>query len=328
MASLLDRVVDLFEHLDRGRARLLTVLTYHRIAERGADPDDLDPALISAPPADFERHVEWLASNAVPVSLADVLAAQAGLAPLPPRAVLVTFDDAYRDFADCAWPVMREHGLPATLFVATAYPGRRGHGFWWDRLHRALVRTSRSDPLPTPVGELALATTADRERAHRAVASMVHRTPHDEAMATLEQVIAGVGDAEPICPVLDWPQLRQLAAEGVGLAPHTCTHARLDRLPVDRARDEIAGSRGDLEREIGGCPRAFAFPAGGYDERSTALLEDEGFAVAFTTRRGPNDLARPDWLRLRRSNVGRRSTLPVLRAQLLSVPARALGVVR
>jgi peptidoglycan/xylan/chitin deacetylase (PgdA/CDA1 family) len=157
---------------------------------------------------------------------------------------------------------------------------------------------------------------------------MVHATPHDEAMAALERVIEEVGDADPICPVLDWPALRQLAAEGVALAPHTRTHPRLDRVSRERAREEIAGSRADLEREIGGCPRAFAFPAGGHDERSTAVLEDEGFAVAFTTRRGPNDMTRPDWLRLRRSNVGRRSTLPVLRAQLLAVPARALGAVR
>jgi peptidoglycan/xylan/chitin deacetylase (PgdA/CDA1 family) len=328
MAGLLDRVVDVFEHLDRGRARLLTVLTYHRIAERGADPDDLDPALISASPRDFQRHVEWLVSNAAPVSLADVLAAQAGLAPLPARAVLVTFDDAYRDFAECAWPVMREHGLPATLFVATDYPGRRGHGFWWDRLHRALIRTSRSDMLPTPAGDFALASAADRERAHRALANMVHATPHDEAMATIAQVIREVGDAEPICPVLDWPQLRQLAADGVAVAPHTRTHPRLDHVSVERVREEITGSRADLEREIGGCPRAFAFPAGGYDERTTTLLEAEGFAVAFTTRRGPNDLTHPDWLRLRRSNVGRRSTLPVLRAQLLAMPARAFGAVR
>jgi peptidoglycan/xylan/chitin deacetylase (PgdA/CDA1 family) len=328
MAGLLELVVDVFEHLDRGRARLLTVLTYHRIAACSADPDDLDPALISASPEDFERHLEWLAEHAAPVSLEDVLAAQAGIAALPPRAVLVTFDDAYRDFADCAWPLMRAHGVPATLFVATAYPGRDGHGFWWDRLHRALARTSRREPLTTPVGELPLATTADRERAHREIAAMVHRAPHDEAVAALERMIEDVGDADPICPVLDWPQLRQVAAEGVALAPHTRTHPRLDRVPRERARDEIAGSRADLEREIGGCPRAFAFPAGGHDEGSTALLEDEGFAVAFTTRRGPNDMARPDWLRLRRSNVGRRSTLPVLRAQLLSVPARALGAVR
>src|SRR4051795_9270508 len=239
MAGLLDLVVDAFEHLDRGRARLLTVLTYHRIANRSDDPDDLDPALISATPEDFERHLEWLAENAAPVSLDDVLAAQAGFAALPPRAVLVPFDDAYRDFADCAWPLMRAHGVPATLFVATAYPGGAGHGFWWDRLHRALAQTSRRDPLPTPLGALPMATAAEREQAHRALAALVHATPHDQAMAALEQILEMTGEPEPICPVLGWDELRRLASEGVTVAPHTRTHPRLDRVERARAHDEI-----------------------------------------------------------------------------------------
>jgi peptidoglycan/xylan/chitin deacetylase (PgdA/CDA1 family) len=327
VTGVIELAVGLLEHLDRGSARRLTVLTYHRIAER-PDPDDLDPGLISASPAEFGRHIAWVAGNATPVTLDDVLAARAGRARLPPRAVLVTFDDAYRDFADRAWPVLRAHGVPATVFVPTSYPGRRGHGFWWDRLHRALVRTARRAPLPSPLGELPLATDTDRERAHRVLVARLHAMPHDEAMDTLAYVFSMVGDAEPVCPVCDWPELRRLASEGVTLAPHSRTHARLDRLPADRAREELRGSRSDLEREVGRCPPAFAFPAGGYDDQSIELLEDEGFEVAFTTRRGPNDMSRPDWLRLKRANVGRRSTLPVVRAQLLGLPARALGAAR
>lgn len=308
--------------------RWLTVLTYHRIAERGHDPDDLDPALVSATPEEFERHVAWLASHATPLSLDDLLAVQAGAGRLPRRSVLVSFDDAYEDFAETAWPLLRAHGVPATLFVATAYPGHEGHGFWWDRLHRALARTDWRDPLTTPVGPLLLASAADRERTHRALVALIHALPHDDATYFLEHILELVGDAAPVCPVLSWDELRELARAGVGVAPHTRTHARLDRVSDQRARDEIAGSRADLQRELGHCPRAFAFPAGGHDERSAELLAGEDFAIGLTTRRGPNDLRRPDWLRLKRSNVGRRSTLPVVRAQLLPLPARMLGAVR
>jgi peptidoglycan/xylan/chitin deacetylase (PgdA/CDA1 family) len=306
----------------------LTVLTYHRIASRSHDPDDLDPGLISATRDEFERQVAWLATKASPVGLSDVLAARTGQARLPPRAVLVTFDDAYRDFAESAWPVLRAHRVPVALFVATAYPGHRGHGFWWDRLHRALVRTARRDPLPTPAGALRLASAADRERAHRVLAAMLHALRHDRAMALLEQVLALIGDAEPVCPVLEWPELRRLEAEGVAIAPHTRTHARLDRVSSLHALAEVTGSRADLQRELGVCPPAFAFPAGGYDQRSRTILAEEGFDVAFTTRRGPNDLSRADWLELRRSNVGRATTLRVLRAQLRPTQARVLAAVR
>jgi peptidoglycan/xylan/chitin deacetylase (PgdA/CDA1 family) len=308
-------------------AHWLTVLTYHRIAAWGQDPDDLDPALVSATPDEFERHIAWLAANATPISLQDVLAVQCGVARLPRRAVLVTFDDAYRDFGAVAWPVLRAHGVPATLFVPTAYPGSQGHGFWWDRLHRALARTTRRAPLSTPAGPLPLTIAAERERAHSVLAALIHSLPHDDAMRSLERVLGMVGDAEPFCPVLSWPQLRELAAEGVAVAPHTRTHARIDRVTPERAREQIAGSRLDVERELGRCPPAFAFPAGGHDERSDVFLRDNGFVLGFTTRRGSNDLARADWLRLRRTNVGRRSTLRVLRAQLQPLAARAFGAV-
>jgi hypothetical protein len=54
----------------------------------------------------------------------------------------------------------------------------------------------------------------------------------------------------------------------------------------------------------------------------TTLLEEQGFELAFLTRRGVNDVSRPDWLRLRRINVGRSFGLTGIRVQLLSQWAR------
>jgi hypothetical protein len=77
---------------------------------------------------------------------------------------------------------------------------------------------------------------------------------------------------------------------------------------------------------MGACPPAFAFPGGGHDAALRDVLAQEGFELAFTTRRGANDVAHADWLALRRANVGRASSLPVIRAQLLSWPAHAVAL--
>jgi peptidoglycan/xylan/chitin deacetylase (PgdA/CDA1 family) len=323
--SPLDWTLSLLERIDRGARGLLTILTYHRIDDPRARPH-LDPALISATPPEFERQMAWLAAHTCPLSLAELLEIRRGLARPPPRAVLVTFDDAYRDFAEHAWPALRAHGVPATLFVPTSYPGSRGPGFWWDRLHAALWRTARREPIETAAGRLALATPQDRARAHRALSSWVVRTSHDEAMAEVDHIVRVLGGAAFDSQVLSWDALRTLAGEGLALAPHARSHARLDRLPLERARQEIAGSRDDLEREAGPCPPVFAFPGGGHDVRLRALLAAEGFELGFTTRRGPNNLSDADWLGLRRTNVGRASSLPVLRAELLSWPGRLTAV--
>jgi peptidoglycan/xylan/chitin deacetylase (PgdA/CDA1 family) len=45
-------------------------------------------------------------------------------APLPPRSVVLTFDDGYENFREHAWPVLRRHGFPATVFMVTNQLGR------------------------------------------------------------------------------------------------------------------------------------------------------------------------------------------------------------
>ena len=140
---------------------MLRVLTYHRIADPERTPA-LHPRLISATPAVFARHLDLLVQGYQVVSLEQALAAARGAARLPRRAVLLTFDDAYRDFQDAAWPLLRARRLPPALFVPTAYPGDPGRVFWWDRLHRAFTGTARAELALPGLPPLPLATPEAR----------------------------------------------------------------------------------------------------------------------------------------------------------------------
>jgi peptidoglycan/xylan/chitin deacetylase (PgdA/CDA1 family) len=315
-------LIGAIERADRPAQSLLSVLMYHRVDEPDASPL-LDPALISATPATFEAQIEYLAAHRPCLSLADLFAVRRGERPLPPGAVMVTFDDAYRDFLAHAWPVLRRYGVPATLFVPTAYPDDPSRAFWWDRLWAALVATERRGTVDSPAGPLALSTSAQRREAAKQLRAWVWATPHAEAMEALERLVDEL-DAPPVAgSVLDWETLRGLQAEGLAIAAHTRTHPMLNRLSPSQAQDEILGSMDDLERELGGAPAAFAFPAGGYNDALASWMGDAGFAVAFTTERGVNDLRDGHWRRLRRINVGLRTSLPVLRLQLLPTAGRA-----
>jgi peptidoglycan/xylan/chitin deacetylase (PgdA/CDA1 family) len=313
-----ERVVDVLERFDRPRGSL-AVLTYHRVSAPGEEPH-LDPGLVSATPWDFELQMRYLAGTGRVVSIDDVLAARRGHARLPPGAVAITVDDAYRDFAERVWPTMRRHGLPVTLFVPTGFPDRPDRSFWWDRLHEALSAARRRE-LDTPVGRLSFRSPGERRRAFTMLRDHLKAIPDAEARLAVDRLAAELDAPPAVNAVLGWNELRRLRREGVVLAPHTRTHAFLDQVPLAQARDEIVGSRADLEREVGGAPPVFSFPSGQHTDQVVELLEEEGVELAFTTGRGVNDLKRPDWLRMRRINVGGRSSLPVIRAQLLSYAA-------
>jgi len=298
-------------------AASLRVLAYHRIDEPEQTPD-LYPGLISATPAEFARQIAFLKSHADVVSLTEVEAAFRGDIELPSRAVLLTFDDATTDFAKHAWPILKEHQLPATLFVPTAYPDQPQRHFWWDELFRAIFQSPEGSQLRVLDRSVPLQHASERSRQFRNLKEQLKLLPHAEFEAAMEEVRKLPCRKPDSNNVLGWESLRELSREGVTLAPHTRTHPMLNRVPHDLALDEILGSWEDLRDRID-CPipRVLAFPAGGMNETARSALCELGFDLAFSTRRGINRLPSADPLALNRINVGRATTLGLLRLQLI-----------
>jgi len=87
------------------------IITYHSI--------DSSRSPISISERDFRRHLNWLATSRVSVVPLDALVS----ADHSGDSVALTFDDAYQNFGSIAAPLLEEHGMPATLFVATAHAG-------------------------------------------------------------------------------------------------------------------------------------------------------------------------------------------------------------
>jgi glycosyltransferase involved in cell wall biosynthesis/peptidoglycan/xylan/chitin deacetylase (PgdA/CDA1 family) len=296
------------------------VLTYHRIG----DPRHGPPGIVSATRKAFERQMRWLAGTGRAVSLDDVLRTRDGGAPLPRGAVLVTFDDAYRDFDEHAWPVLRRLGIPVALFVPTAYPGSPGRAFWWDRLFAAI--DAARGTIATPLGSLPLHAAWQRRRAYRALREHVKSLPHDAAMALVDELVNALAAPPARGAVLSWPALRRLAGEGVALGAHSRTHPLLSRVPEQRVATEIAGSVEDLHRETGGAPSAFAFPGGAVPPGADRVLRAAGIRLAFTTSAGVTAPDAPDLLALGRINIGRRTGRTALRARLAVRPQAAVPV--
>lgn len=86
----------------------------------------------------FSAHLDELRDGPYTVMpLADIVEALRNDTPLPEKAVAITIDDAYSTVASEGWPLLREYGFPATLFVATEAVDRGYDGILsWDEIRR------------------------------------------------------------------------------------------------------------------------------------------------------------------------------------------------
>jgi peptidoglycan/xylan/chitin deacetylase (PgdA/CDA1 family) len=100
-----------------GDTRSLRVLMFHKV-------NDLPGNRMSIPSSLFDEQMAQLRElGYVVVDLDAVLAHYLDAAPLPEGAVLITFDDGYRDNLENAAPVLKKHGYAAVQFVPIAYVG-------------------------------------------------------------------------------------------------------------------------------------------------------------------------------------------------------------
>jgi peptidoglycan/xylan/chitin deacetylase (PgdA/CDA1 family) len=91
---------------------------------------------------------------------------------------------------------------------------------------------------------------------------------------------------------LTWDQIRSLVARGFEIGSHSLSHQNLARCPLDEARREIHQSRAILEEILGRPVRSFAYPFGGPDDVTPAVLReirDAGYDVITSAYGGVND---------------------------------------
>lgn len=120
-------------------------------------------------------------------------------------------------------------------------------------------------------------------------------------------------------PLMSVGQLRAWHAGGMEVGAHSRTHARLSQCTDQQQRDEIRGSKAELEDCLGVGVTQFCYPYGDYDERAVDAARDAGFDAATTTDRGRATAgAATNLWRLPRIQVARHHVLPQVAAKVLT----------
>ena len=280
------------EAWSRNRLRnQLLVLCYHGVVEgRRMDRFGYENTVDSA---EFAGHLEYLGRHFRPVTATDVATSRRSGKPLPERAVLVTFDDGYRNNLNLASEILRRAGVPAIFFVSSGYIGTR-RILWPDELMDRLMAL-KAGSIPLPAGGEAAVSETDVPAGlaeHRLLAVKIRDLCKRMDAAQSEQYLDVIRTLTPpptpqpdLRGFMTWDEVRALRAKGFEIGAHTIDHPILTRVAPDRLRRELTESRHTIERELGEpCPFV-AYPNGGSEDVSPQVLaaaRDAGYKLGFT----------------------------------------------
>lgn len=284
----------------RGQA---VVLTYHRVIEKwGRTLDYSQPGMVITAET-FDRQLAFLKEHFHIVPLRSLLFdRETGRLDDKPRCV-ITFDDGWRDNYEIAFPILRKHGVPATVFLTVDFIGA-SRTFWHTdllylllqgqlsrlsglepafqrypgRVRRHLIRLTRLTSPPS-------ASDAD------ALIEAVKEACDEETISSLIQDIeCAIGFREGALSerrfFLDWTQVREMAAGGIEIGSHGCSHRILTRLRPKEAVEELTRSKREIEMRTGQVVWHFAVPYGAAGKSLLALVARAGYHTACVCKAG------------------------------------------
>jgi len=258
----------------------LSILVFHRVLR------EVDPLLPSEPcAAQFDALLRHIKARFTVLPLLDAIE-RLRSGTLPSAALAITLDDGYADNLAVAAPILRAHGVPATVFVASGY---LDGGCMFNDVVIEAFRSAQRSPIDLTglgLGTYPLDSVEHRSAAIENVLNSIKYLPRPERERRAQAIAQAAGSQVPQKLMLTRTSLRNLAEFGIDVGAHTVTHPILANTEPGEAWREIQQSKSDLEELIGRPVALFAYPNGkprqDYLPDHVRMVREAGFVGAVS----------------------------------------------
>ncbi len=286
------------------------VLMYHMVIDPG-HPDELDPHFLHpkmyVTKPTFEMQMEYLSRHYRVIDAAQLVKAVKDGEGLPRNACVITFDDGWRGTYTHAFPILKKHNLPATVFLVSDYVGAN-RWFWPEKV---LVLLSKYLALGADEGCWTSAHATAEGIRFSSLLSDPHLAPmkkidtfiealkglgkdvRDKIIHELEETLTAhhIEMTYPERLTLNWDEVAEMSKHRITFGAHTKTHPILTKIPLREAVEEIAQSKIAIEEHLGIVCSSFCYPNGDYNHEVKEHVMAY-YSCAFSTHIGfvkPND---------------------------------------
>ncbi|MBI5915518.1 MAG: polysaccharide deacetylase family protein [Bacteroidetes bacterium] len=285
------RLPRLFEPLYGGLGH---VLTFHRVVPDQEKPRIHNHQTLEITPEHLERTIRFFQKKGYAFYSPDELCERFAACSFKEKFVVFTFDDGYRDNLTAAYPILKKHSIPFTIYVTTCFPDRTAV-LWWYILENLLLEKDQVEfQWAGKHYSFACHTQPEKEKAFDAIRRFITRSFLLENHVDMYRAVFGDFQPDLHAPVaelaLSWAEIRELGNDPlVTIGAHTVNHFPLKQLEKEALHTEIFDSKKIIEARTGLPVWHFAYPFGKAAEASWREFETVrslGFKTAATTRMG------------------------------------------
>lgn len=310
----INRICSLFR-----RNSYCVILAYHRVSPLN-DRDYLLREMI-VDPVSFEKQMLFLIKNYTVVSLNKFL----GILECDRNQsnyAVITFDDAYLDSYEYAFPILKKYNLSATIFVPTDFI-ETGRHFWWDRLANILVSSNKQSLLLNWKDKrynLKIGGNVFTIKAFKKLCYLFKfaRNKEKEGLLNLVSKNLNVVETNSYPSNLTWRNIREMSQNNISFGAHTHTHSAVSSVSDSEFKEELLSPKETLENRLNQAITAFAYPYGeksDFNIQSVNAIKQLGYKVALTMIQRPI-ISNDDLFVLPRIGIGGYDTEEIFRLKL------------
>ncbi len=244
------------------------------------------------PPDIFAKHIAYLSRHFKIISLDTLVSAiyKKDFSEIPPKSVVITIDDGHAGNI-ALLPIIKQSKIRPTIYVCTQIINTYRH-FWFKIAGQSKKEKEHLKKLPN----------AERLTLLKDSASFELEKEHQDRQA------------------LNTDEMKEMM-QNVDFQPHTQFHPILPQCAETECKQEILGSKTDLEKFLGIECQHFSYPNGDYTEREIEIVKAGGFRSARTTDIGWNRVNTPLY-QLKTIPISDDAELIRFRAELTTIPQR------
>jgi len=303
MANLLFHLglLSLHDLFQAKKGKTYRILMFHRILDKEGDSYDYSHPGIVVFKATLAKQMRFLADRYNVISFDKLVEALKIGRKLPPKTVVITFDDGWRDNYLNAYPVLKNHNLPAIIFLSTCFL-ENNKLFWPETLnyligqgksgvqHLGLTLRELSQKVKDPLQRRILQSLLDVYQHPLKRIELMKRIDPDlreEIFCSLKRYFSRADDGiQSRRWSLTWEEAMEMAEDGITFGSHGVSHEPLPLLGKPEIMKELFDSKKIIEKRLRANVRFFAYPNGDYNTETQRLAQAAGYEAACTTGRG------------------------------------------